>query len=272
MNKHFKLLTILLSAILCLSAFSLTVWAIDADGDGYDDETGEYIGGDITDPPVNTDPIYDPTDEPPYNPTDPTSYEDPTDPPSYEYPTDPPQDSPQISDDDNNSYFVDEPSYVGGGQSYVAPISTAPSVPLIDAGHDIDDSELSSKDWKDISANLKNAGSGGDDSDDFRFIQNNSSKGDDGNWLLIIGVVLVLLSIAGIVYFIASGVLLRKKLAPAAAGAAHSGSTQSRYRSNDDYDDGYKVSKKEAKQKDRSRRYDTADIKLPKNKSKNRYR
>lgn len=272
MNKHFKLLTILLSLMLCFSAFSMTVWAIDADGDGYDDETGEYVGGDVTDPPVYTDPVNEPTAEPTYAPTDPPSYEDPTDPPSYEEPTDPPQEPPQSSYYGNdNSYFVDEPSYVGGGQSYVAPISTAPSVPLIDSKHDIDDNELSSKDWNDISANLKNAGSSGDDSDDFSFIQKNTSAGDDGNWVLIIGVVLVLLSISGIVYFIASGILLRRRLAPAVAGASHS-NAQSRYRSNDDYDDGYKVSKKEAKQKDRSRRYDTADIKLPKNKGKNRYR
>lgn len=278
MNKHFKLLAILLSVILCFSVFSLTVSAIDADGDGFDDETGEFVGEDETSSPIYTDPVYEPTDATSYEqPTDATSYEQPTDAPSYDEPdynqSDDTQSSDYNYDDDNNNYFVDEPSYVGGGQSYVAPVSTAPSVPLIDSDHSIDDNELSSKDWKDISSNLKNAGNSGDDSDDFSFIQKNTSSGDNGNWILIVGVVLVLLSIAGIVYFIASGVLLRKKLAPSgASSASRSGGTQTRYRSNDDYDDGYKVSKKEAKQKDRSRRYDTADIKLPKNKGKNRYR
>ncbi len=278
MSKHFKLLVILLSVILCFSAFSITAMAIDADGDGYDDETGELIGGDssdvetdpvYTDPyvetdPVVTDPVYDPdpvyTD--PYVETDPV-VTDPVYEPNYN----------QSSDYDyNNDYIADPPSYVGGGQSYVAPVSTAPSVPLIDANENIDVNELSSNDWKDISANLKNA-SNSSDGDDFSFIQNNNSSGDNGYWLLIIGVVLVLLSLAGITYFFVSGASLRKKLASAGA-PAHSGSYQSRYRASDDYDDGYRVSRKEEKKKaKRSSRYDTAEVNLPKkNNSKNRYR
>ncbi len=278
MSKHFKLLVILLSVILCFSAFSITAMAIDADGDGYDDETGELIGGDssdvepdpvYTDPYVETDPVVtepyaepDPVVTEPYAETDPVVTEPVYD-PNYN----------QSSDYDyNNDYIADPPSYVGGGQSYVAPISTAPSVPLIDANENIDVNELSSNDWKDISANLKNA-SNSSDGDDFSFIQNNNSSGDNGYWLLITGVVFVLLSLAGITYFFVSGASLRKKLASTGA-PARSGSYQNRYRASDDYDDGYRVSRKEEKKKaKRSSRYDTAEINLPKkNNSKNRYR
>lgn len=282
MKKHLKLLAIVLSVILCFTAFSLTVAAVDSDGDGYDDITGELIGGDSsmvepepTDPPY-TEPEPEPTD-PPYTEPDYTEpepdytdapytepdYTEPTYDPGYEEPSDYESES---SDDDY--YIPDPPSYVGGGQSYVAPESTAPSVPLIETNEDIDVNELSSNDWKEISANLKNA-SNSSDGDDFSFIQKNTSSGDDGYWLLILGVVLVLLSLAGITYFFVSGAMTRKKLA--SAGSQSKGGSQGRYRSNDDYDDGYKTSHREEKKKaKRSSRYDTAEVTLPKN--RNRYR
>lgn len=276
MTKHFKLLAILLSVIFCFSVFTYTVWAVDADGDGYDDITGEPIDGDE---PVYTDPVYteppvDPTDEPSnVDPTDEPSYVDPTDEPSYVDPTDEPSyEEPQSSWEPP---IADPPSYVGGGQTYVPPASTAPSVPLIDAEHNIDVNELSSNDWKDIAAKLKNADASVDDGDDFSFIQKNNSAGDNGDWVLILGIVFVIFSIAGIVYFIASGVSLRKKLAYAgSSGAAskHSSNAQNRYRANDDYGDGYRVSRKEEKKAERNRRYDTADIRLPKNNTRNRYK
>lgn len=282
MSKHFKLLVILLSVILCFSAFSITVMAIDADGDGYDDETGEFIGGNSSnvDPePVYTDPYVEPDPdvtnsyvEPDPDVTEP-NYDPDSDVTEPNYDPDYNQSSNYDYDyDDDDDYIDDSPSYVGGGQSYVAPISTAPSVPLIEANENIDVNELSSNDWKDISANLKNA-SNSSDGDDFSFIQKNNSSGDNGYWLLIIGVVLVLLSLAGITYFFVSGASLRKKLALTGA-PARSGSYQNHYRASDDYDDGYRVSHKEEKKKaKRSSMYDTAEINLPKkNNSKNRYR
>ncbi len=283
MSKPFKLLTILLAVIFCFSALTLTVWAIDADGDGYDDETGEIIGGNssmvdpepvYTDPPVATDPpVY--TD--PYVETDPPIQTEPVT--DYvgsggDYSSD--GDESDYVPDDYDEPSYDEPSYLGGGQSYVPPASTAPSVPLIKTDDNIDDSELSGNDWKDISANLKNASSAGSDGDDFSFIQNNNSADDNGQWLLIFGVGLVVLSLAGITYFILSGVMMRKKLASAGVSAkASDGQSPNRYRASNDYGDGYKTSKKEEKKINRSRRYDTAEINLPKSKknnTKNRYR
>ena len=42
MKKQLKLITALLSISLCMSSFSLTASAVDADADGYDDVTGEF--------------------------------------------------------------------------------------------------------------------------------------------------------------------------------------------------------------------------------------
>ena len=44
MSRNKKLITILLSMVFVLSVCTITVFATDLDGDGYDDETGEYIG------------------------------------------------------------------------------------------------------------------------------------------------------------------------------------------------------------------------------------
>lgn len=277
MSKHFKLLTILLSVILCFSAVTFVVGAIDADGDGYDDETGEFVGGGSSavepDPTYYTDPYVEP--EPDY--TDPyvepePDYTDPYVEPEPDY-TEPYYNPGSSDTGGDNSYVADPPSYVGGGQSYVAPVSTAPSVPLIDSDNNIDVNELSSNDWKAISASLKNANNNsGSDSDDFGFIQNNNSSGDNGQWLLITGILLILLSLSGISYFIFSAVSRRKKFAYAGT-AQKPAAYENHYHLNDDYGDGYRVSKKNNKKKtDRSRKYDTADIKLPKNSNGNRYR
>ena len=52
------------SLVMIIAVFSaITAFAVDLDGDGYDDETGEYIGvADVSEPvytdPVYTDPVY----------------------------------------------------------------------------------------------------------------------------------------------------------------------------------------------------------------------
>ena len=283
MSRHSKLFTALLSIIFCFSicTFTLTVSAVDADNDGYDDNTGEII---VTDPPY-TDPVYtdDPyvepvTDEPYVEPVTNEPYVEPaTQEPYYE-----PETEPYYYEEpnDNNNYNENEQSsdlYVGGGQSYVEPLSTAPSAALYDSNHIIDDSVLSNGDWNDIAANLKNASRSDDGSDDFGFIKNNDSLGDNGEWMLIVGIMCLLLSAAGIAYLIVSSVMRRKKIAGGAYSSGQSAvavsSAGGRYRSNSDYDDGYRVSSKGAQKKiDRSRKYDTADVKIPKSAQGTRYK
>lgn len=279
MNKHLKLITALLSIILCLSVFTLSASALDADGDGYDDETGEYIGvytePVYTDPvytepvytePVYTEPVYtEPVyTEPVYDYTEPVyDYTEPV----YDYDDDyNDYDDAQSSDSYNDYDFDTEYDVDYSADSYVAPETS----PLYESDREIDDSELSKSDWDYIKANLNNADGSDDGSDDFNFIKKNDSKGDNGDWMLFVGLACVLLSIAGIVYVIASGVIRRKKVKSGAYASASA--SNPRYRDDDDYGDGYRSSKSEKKKLDRSRKYDTADVVLPRNKNGRRYK
>lgn len=265
MSRRNKLITALLSIVLCFSIFTVTAYAVDLDGDGIDDDVV------VTDPPaiVETDPPYvEPETEPPYvEPETEAPYVEPETEASYYEPEEPNynSDSSQIYYDSDNGGESSE-FYVGGGQSYVPPASTAPSAPLYESNRKIDDSVLSNSDWKDISASLKNAGQGNEnDSDDFGFIKNNDSLSDNGEWMLYTGIACLALSAAGIAYVIISAVSKHKKLSGGVSGKqyAYAGAGNGRYRSSSDYDDGYKAEKVEKKKVDKSRKFDTADVKLP---------
>lgn len=274
MSRKNKLITALLSIVLCFSIFTITAYAVDLDGDGIDDDVV------VTDPPavVETDPPYvEPETEPPYvEPETEAPYYEPETEATYYEPEEPDynSDSSQIYYDSDNGGESSE-FYVGGGQSYVPPASTAPSAPLYDSNRKIDDSVLSNNDWKDISASLKNAGQGSEnDSDDFGFIKNNDSLGDNGEWMLYTGIACLALSAAGIAYVIISSISKHKKLSGGLSGKqyAYAGAGNGRYRSSSDYDDGYKDEKTEKRKIDKSRKYDTADVKLPKSSNGTRYK
>ena len=159
-------------------------------------------------------------------------------------------------------------SRVGGGQSYVAPSNTAPSASLIKSDDNIDEKTLSSNDWSDIAKNLKNTDTSSSDGDDFNFIKNNNSKGDNGHWMFYVSLVLLSLGVAGIAYFVISTVLNRKKRVTVGgrSNAPKSKSVQpQRYSSNDDYADDYSSS---GRKSERRSKYDTAEIQLPKNNQK----
>ena len=276
MGRKIKITSVILSVVMCLSAFTMSVMAADVDMDGYDDETGEYIGV-VTDPaPVVTDPPYVAPTEPYVPETDPPyvapteEYYEPETTPQYDY------DDSDYNDTDNDS---SSDVYVGGGQTYTTPISTAPSVALYNSDGSIDEDTLSSNDWNDIAANLKAAGSSDSDSDDFSFMQTNNSKSDNGDWMLIVGIICLLLSASGIAYLIASSVMRRKKLKnggkpqapygkrPATATAGYS-------RSRDEYNDGYRQpTKSEIKNADKRRKFDTAEVRIQKSSQNgNRYK
>lgn len=263
MSRSSKLITALLMIIFCFSLFTITAVAVG--------EEGEIPGGDsdVVVPseaqPVYTDPIVEPvyTDpivEPVY--TDPIYTEAPVDDePSY---VEPDVETPTYNYNNNyddNSYDYDnsQSSYISGEQSDDNGNSSSASA-LYDSNHKIDDTELSSNDWKDIAANLSDTSNLSSDGDDFSFIQKNTDKGDNGYLILWGGIFCLLLSASGIIYLISSAVIRRKRFATGYSGNSSSG----RYRSDDDYDDGYKSAKNEQKRIDRSRKFDTADVKLPK--------
>lgn len=154
-------------------------------------------------------------------------------------------------DSDGNSYTDQNDVYVGGGQVYEPPKATAPSAALYKTDGRVEDGTMKQSDWSDIAERLKNADSnGGDDGGDFAAIQNNSSAADNGHWILIAGLACMLLSLAGIVYFIVSLAHSRRKYVSAPAPQKSAPQTN-RYRS-DDYNDGFKS---EPKRKSGGKRY-----------------
>ncbi len=282
MKKHYRLITAVLSLTFCISAFGFTAYAEDEDINPGGGQPGIDIP---TQPPQASDiPDYtEPQQSYDYSSSDNSQYQY-SDSYSSSYDYNNGQSYYSSYDNDYNNYYNynnnynDSSSsfYVGGGQSYVPPDSTAASASVYNVDdRKIDDSELNSKDWKDIQTNLSKAGNSGSDSDDFAFIKNNDSKSDNGEWMLILGITLIILSAAGITYVIASNVSKRKK---AAAGSYHSGAhrtggANTQYRSSRDYSDGYKTSAANGKKRrENSRKYDTADVRIPRSSNGSRYK
>lgn len=236
-------------AIISVLAISFSVFAFSANAvDGVDDGFGEEIVE--TDPPViDPEPTFEP--EPTYAPEPEPTYEPETEAPYYPEPDETePYVEPTHSyvDTDDKLYFNnsdDDEVYVGGGQStYTVPQTTAPQAEMYSVSRDdIDDKTLSDSDWNDISANLKNASNTGDSGDDFSFIKKNTSKTDNGNWMLYSGLACIVLSLAGITYFIVSTVKSKKSYAYAGKSANTSRAKRAKF--------------------------DTADIEIPKYASKN---
>lgn len=264
MSRITKLITALLLTIFCVSLFTVTVMAV-----GEENSNLEVVpGGDseIVTPTEAPPAIADPTDPIIPDVTDPivtevptTVYVEPATQATTSYYEEPVTQAPTYIDNDydddyDNDYNSSDNSYQSGQVNNESQ-NTEPPAPLYDSNHKIDDTELSNNDWKEISANLANAGDISSDGDDFSFIQKNNSTGDNGYIILIMGFVCLMLGVSGIIYLIASKISRNKKLSGnmqyATAGSSN------RYRSNDDYDDGYKSSK-----------YDTADVNLSKSGSR----
>ena len=153
-------------------------------------------------------------------------------------------------DGDGNQYSDPDDVYVGGDQTYVPPASTpSTTAALYDTSKEkVYDKTLSSSDWKSIKEKLNgsNASEVKNGVVDFSDMQAVASDGNNGHWLLILGIALALLSFAGFGYLIFSAVSRRKKTANVhSGGGKYSAASASggRYRENDDYDDDYSTEK-----------------------------
>lgn len=298
MKRHTRLAAIFLAALMGLSAVSFTAGAVDGaddseiivDPDPQPEPDPQPDPEPEPDPQPEPDPVPDPGNdtsqssyysEPDYSSSSSSYYSEPdysSDTPSYDDYNYSSSDNTDYNTDNNNyysseSYYYSEPSYVGGGQSYVAPSNTAPSASLIKTDDNIDENTLSSNDWSDISKRLKNADTSSD-ADDFSFIKNNTSSGDNGHWMLYVAILLIVLSLSGITYFIVSTVLNKKRAAVGRGRVPQKGlhksgadekSAGNRFE-NDDYNDDY--SSTSPKKEKRASRFDTAEIQLPKHNSK----
>ena len=164
-------------------------------------------------------------------------------------------------DSNGNEYNSPDEVYVGGNQTYTPPASTpSTTAALFDTSKDkVDEKTLSSSDWDTIKSKLtaSNASEIKTGVVDFSDMQkSNVSSGNNGHWILIIGIALTILSIAGFVYYFISSSNRRKTAASVHTGSKPSASAASaqnggRYRENSDYDDQYDAgakNKKPAKQ------------------------
>lgn len=203
-------------ALVSILALSFSAFAFSVNAVGEEESGGEIIETEPAPDPEPTyepepepEPTYEPEPEPTYYPEpEPTYYPDPEPEPTEPYV----EPTYSYSDTDDKPYYSNDGSeYVGGGQStYTVPETTAPPAQMYSVSRDtIDDKTLSKSDWNDISANLKNASLQDSDGDDFSFIKKNTSKSDNGHWMLYAGIACVVLSIAGIVFFIVSTVKSR---------------------------------------------------------------
>lgn len=138
---------------------------------------------------------------------------------------------------------------------------------------------LSSKDWKDIQASLNNAGDSNSGDDDFSFIKNNDSKLNNGDWMLFLGIALIILSIAGISYVVIE--IIKQRKGVTVGGFSHRkmpGRVKSRnavaHRPQSNHNDAAYRSYQKAQEKEleRSRKYNTAEVHVPKNSSGKRYK
>ena len=262
MKKYSKIIAVICSVLMCLSVCMFSVYADNESGaqpadPGQGSESqGSQGGGDQSDVPYVPEP--DPgqgggesqSSDVPYIPEqDPaSSYDDGGQGGGYDNQTsyessynDGNSGSSVYYDSDGNSYSNQSDVYVGGGQSYQPPVSTAPPAALYDTDKKIDVKELSKNDWGDIAKLLKNSGqtdsSGG--ADDFAFIQKNTSKTDNGHWIIIAGIACITLSVVGFGYLIISNIIKRRKIKAGNISRSTPGKSANQYRSNDDYNDGY---------------------------------
>ena len=162
-------------------------------------------------------------------------------------------------DGDGNEHSNPDEVYVGGDQTYTPPASTpSTTAALYDTSKEkVYDKTLSSNDWKNIREKLNgsNASEVKNGVVDFSDMQAVASDGNNGHWLLIIGIALSLLSLAGFGYLIFAAVSRRKKTAPvqtSTAKSAPAAKSGGRYRENDDYDDDYSTGEKHVKSKTKS--------------------
>lgn len=281
MSRRLKLLSVIFSLIFCFSVCTLSVYAVGEDG------VGEVDPGYSETPVEPAPPVVDPgSDIPSDYPSSDISYE-----PSYDDPDPVPQSSDTSSyieysnnDDYSSSYYYNnntdysssyqDDNYVAAPASDVEPQSADPSVELYDVKKTVDGKELNSKDWEDIAASLKNAGSAsGDDGDDFSFIKNNNSSSDNGDWMLYVGIALIVLSVVGVAYVIISNVNNHKKAKAGSyvhtsAGKGRATATAGASRYADDYNDNYRPQSRSPKvSAERRSKFDTADITIPRHNS-----
>lgn len=218
MNKRIKALSLIIAIMVMICSLSYTAFATGGEGEdpnavvsnpGYEDPGN-------TPDPGNEDPgnTPDPGNEDPYVP----GGEEPVDTPDPGY-EDPGYEDPGVSGgsggsggnyvdsytDGNGYYYYDEDRMAqsledtaGNVRDYTTLYNT-----------NIDDKALEQSKWNKITLDT---GSMIDEAGDFTAIKENKSVEDNGEWILYLGIALIVLALLGILYFVVATATYRKKL------------------------------------------------------------
>lgn len=125
---------------------------------------------------------------------------------------------------------------------------------LYDSDKRVDTNDLDDSDWAEITERLKNNNGSSSTGDDFGFIQNNNDDGDNGLWILIVGILLILAGIGIIATLIALHIKKKNGL---------SNNKNDKNPPSDKSNGGKRVSPTEKKQINKRSKYDTAEVYIP---------
>ncbi|MBQ5398777.1 MAG: hypothetical protein IIU14_04985 [Ruminococcus sp.] len=121
--------------------------------------------------------------------------------------------SSSAANNNNNNYSSSNNAYISRSQSVAS--TRAATAAVYNAKSKVDNQDtLKNKDWKSITAQLKNATNKGDSDsgDDFGWIQNNTSSSDNGVWILYVGIALEVVAGVIIITLIVLAIRRRKKM------------------------------------------------------------
>ncbi len=158
-------------------------------------------------------------------------------------------------------------------QYYTAQATVAPTQPPILAtdGNRVDEKTLNDSDWEDIKNQLLNNGDDGKGADNFDFIHNNSDNEDNGMWLLVTGIVLVVIGVAVIAFWIVYGVKKKRCLDKRKDSDRRNNRRPSYEDNHYPRRDRRETTPYEKRQINRRSKYDTGEVELPRNRhSQNR--
>ena len=135
---------------------------------------------------------------------------------------------------DDGYYYYDEEEMVNNIEDYAGNVSDYTS--LYDTS-DFNKEGLEEAKWADISIDTTKTSNA--DAMDFSAIKDNTSRDDDGEWILYTGYVLIALSLIGIMYYIIATATYKKKLKALASRESARGRSDrsSHQRSSSDYGD-----------------------------------
>lgn len=127
-------------------------------------------------------------------------------------------------------------------------------------GTRVDTDTLDDSDWAEIKKRLQNAGNDSSNAGDFAFIKDNDSSGDNGLWILITGIALIVAGVAVIGLMIFFSVKKKNNLKKGKGRKQ----PPSRNRPNGTRSGGKRTSPAEKRQINRRSKYDTAEVYVPK--------